>query len=136
MKLRSGKILEYELPIVVEEEFQRLFVNFKQVYSNRKDFGEEMLKIIADVQNMTEARHAITNKVDSLPYTDSFNSERAPLLKAAGEIFTFKMGKSEFYKENNISPNYEYLIKQNILSSDLNSDIDILGNNQSISDLE
>ena len=120
MKLRSGKILDYSLPIELKEELQIRLERFKELFSANLKHAKELLYMISHTIIIDERFQIIDNIMNEYGNSPAVFPR---LAESAGALLLLITGKSDFYKDHHIEPNYHKLIKNTMEHFDLDSPV-------------
>ena len=120
MKLRSGKILKYELPFQVEKKLNHTIANFKILLANNEDFAKELIQLIALADNFRTTRGAMVEMIDMV------FGHNIDLLRESGSLLSLVTGINLVYRNYHIQPKYHDIIQEKMLEA-FDMDISLTG---------
>lgn len=100
MKLRSGKILSFELPKKLENELETNLQRFKKVFAGNAQHEKEFLRIISQAKNI-EARFDIRDKIEELYDDNTRPGGTADISGAVGALAWTLVFNPQYHRQSN-----------------------------------
>ena len=126
MKLRSGKVLKYNmdtLPQKLATKLENSLQGFKELFNSNREHAKELLTIINNSRGLND-RFVIRDKIEEIQKDNKLSEKKVLVLNnIVAELRWLVIGNSDFYKQNNIEPIYKNIIQDKIENFNLESSL-------------